>query len=431
MSLPDNIRSNHSSVFVRQNAAWHKQDGADLSISAQRLVGIRSNAVSCVCLLLHDGLRMMRLPLALVLLCCLTAAILRAQQTGPNQRAADQTNTGQIILTVHSNLVEVPVMVKTKEGKNVFELTASDFQLTDDGVPQHLVLDPDSDFQPLALTVVVETGGAGARHLGDYGHLNAILDALIGSVDHRIAVIGFDSTPHLLVPFTAETSAASAQLAHLASGDQGASILDAVAFAAQQLRTQPARYRRAILLLSETVDQGSTTTLDEALRLISDTNTMIYSFAFSSTRAAVSHEASKFDRHYDPGPAHGCFSRDGADAEYEGHYSKQVLDCISMLAPPLRFATMAYLGARGNLRRNTAESITQLTGGEFLHFRDAKDLQKGLIAVSNDVPNFYLLSFHPSSLTPGLHSLHVELKNHPGLELRSRSEYWIDTETSP
>jgi VWFA-related protein len=377
---------------------------------------------------------MMRLPLAL--LCCLTAATLHARQTSPDQSSpgqtvAGQTNTGQIILTVNSNLVEVPVMVKTKEGKNVFELTASDFQLTDDGAPQHLTLDPDSDFQPLALAVVVETGGAGARHLGDYGHLNAILDALMGNVEHRIAVVGFDSTPHLLVPFTPDTSAASAQLAHLASGDQGASILDAVAFATRQLRSQPARYRRAILLLSETVDQGSTTTLDEALHLISDTNTMIYSFAFSSTRAAVSHEASKFDRHYDPGPAHGCFSRDGADAEYEGHYSKQVLDCISMLAPPLRFATMAYLGARGSLRSNTAESLTQLTGGEFLHFRDAKDLQKGLIAVSNDVPNFYMLSFHPTSPTPGLHSLHVELKDRPGLELRSRSEYWIDTGTSP
>ena len=129
----------------------------------------------------------------------------------------------------------------------------------------------------------------------DYRQLDSILDALIGNVEHRVAIIGFDSVPHLLMPFTPRTADASQQLANLDEGDQGAAILDGVALAIAQLRAQPTRYRRAILLLSETIDQGSKTTLDEALRLISDTNTAMYSFGFSSTRSAVSHEASKFN----------------------------------------------------------------------------------------------------------------------------------------
>src|SRR5207245_11043784 len=113
-------------------------------------------------------------------------------------------------------------------------------------------------------------------------------------------------------------------------------------------------YRRAIVLFSETIDQGSKTSLNDALRLVSDTNTAIYSFGFSSARSAVSHEASKFSGK-DPGPAHGCFSRTGADPEYDGHYSKRVLDCISQLAPPLRIATMSFLAARNGLRTNSAQ----------------------------------------------------------------------------
>jgi VWFA-related protein len=259
----------------------------------------------------------------------------------------------------------------------------------------------------------------------DYGRLDAILDALIGNVEHRVALISFDSTPHLLTPFTPDTPAVSQQLESLQEGNDGGAILDGVAFAVNQLRTQPAGYRRAILLLSETVDQGSNTTLEDALRLISDTNTTMYSFAFSSSRSAARHEASKL-RRGEPGPVHGCFSRDGADAEYEGHYSKQVLDCISDLAPPIRLATLAYLVARNELRTNTAEAIAKLTGGEYLHFHDAKDLSAGLIAASNDVPNFYVLSFRPASLTPGLHALHLTVKDRPQLILKSRSEYWID-----
>jgi VWFA-related protein len=306
---------------------------------------------------------------------------------------------------------------------------ADDFLLTDDGVPQHLTLDQDTDSQPLALAIVVETGSAGARHLIDYRQLDAILDALIGNIEHRVAVIGFDSTPHLLMPFTPDTADASQQLASLHEGDSGGATLDAVAFAVAQLRAQPTAYRRAILLFSETIDQGSKTTLNDALRLISDTNTTMYSFGFSSTRSAVSHEASKFSPD-EPGPEHGCFSRDGADAEYEGHYSRQVLDCLSQLAPPLRLATMTFLTARNALRTNTAESIAQLTGGEFLHFHDAKDLKAGLIAVSNDVPNYYVLSFRPASLTPGLHALRLEIRDRPHLVLKSRSAYWIDAGTA-
>jgi len=277
----------------------------------------------------------------------------------------------------------------------------------------------------LALAIVTETGGAGAYHLADYQQLDAMLDALIGNVDHQAALISFDSVPHLVVPFTPDTETASRVLATLSEGDNGAAILDAIEFAVEQLRAQPSKYRRAILLLSETVDQGSKSTLNDALRLVSDTNTTIYSLAFASTRSAVSHEASKISSK-DPGPAHGCFSKKGADAEYEGHYSKQVLDCISQLAPPLRLVTMTFLTARSSLRKNTAESVTELTGGEFRRFHDAKDLRAELFAVSNDVPNYYVLSFRPTNPTPGLHALQVVARNSTRIAVKSRTQYWVD-----
>ncbi|SPE41372.1 hypothetical protein SBA3_4260012 [Candidatus Sulfopaludibacter sp. SbA3] len=227
----------------------------------------------------------MRSACIFALLLCLAAEGVRAQQG----------DVGQPALTVSSTLVQVPVLVKTRGGQVIFKLTANDFHLTDNGVPQDLTLDRDTDSQPLVLAIVVETGGAGARHLNDYRQLDAILDAFVGGVEHRVAVISFDSTPHLLGPFTPDTANASRQLATLREGDPGGAILDGVAFGVAQLRAQPSRYRRAILLLSETVDQGSKTTLSEALRLISDTNTTIYSFGFSSTTSAVSHEASKLN----------------------------------------------------------------------------------------------------------------------------------------
>src|SRR5215469_9872279 len=360
------------------------------------------------------------------LVLCLVPLFLWGQQSG--------TDPDQSTLTVRSTLVQVPVLVKTKTGRVVYELTADNFLVTDNGVPQNTTVDADTGSQPLALAIVVETGGAGVQHLGDYEQLDAVLDALIGNVEHRVAVIGFDSAAHLLVPFSPTTVDASRALASLEGGDNGAAILDGIAFAVERLRAQPARYRRAILLLSETVDHDSKTNLDQALRLISDTNTAMYSFSFSSTRAAVSHEASKFntDRlgNEKPGPAHGCFSREGVDREYDGHYSKQVLDCISQLAPPLRLVTMSVLAARTGLRTKTAESIAQLAGGEFFHFRNAKELKADLIVLSNDLPNYYVLSFRPTAPTPGLHALHVDTQSNQPVVVNSRSEYWIEDDTT-
>jgi hypothetical protein len=345
-------------------------------------------------------------------------------------------------ITVRSNLVLVPALVKTKTGETVFSLTADDFILTDNGVPQSLRLELDTDSQPLALAVIVQTGGLGAEHLPDYRHLGAVLDAVIGNVTHRVAVVSFDSSPRLERDFSADTDAAAKKIAALEEGDPGVAILDALNFGINLLREQPPAYRRAVLLFSETIDSGSQTSFEDALRAVDDTNTTIYSFGFSSTKAAVEHEASKLpklpvplpggspysDVPYAPG---GCMSKDpNADPDAHGKRGVQALDCASDLLPPLRLARMAFLAAKDGFRRNVPESVAQLTGGEYFAFKDATTLRRHLITISNDVPNYYVLSFRPQSPQPGLHALELRLKDRPELQVSARNAYWVDAEAA-
>ncbi|MBO0911287.1 MAG: VWA domain-containing protein [Acidobacteria bacterium] len=333
-------------------------------------------------------------------------------------------------LTVRSNLVLVPVLVKDKAGEPIFSLTADDFVLTDNGIPQSLRLEADTDLLPLALAVIVERGGQGAFHLRDYRHLGPVLDAVIGNVPHRVAVVGFDSKPRLARDFTPDTDAAAETIATLPKGDRGAAILDALAFGIDLLRNQPPAYRRAVLLFSETIDRGSKTSLEDAIRAVDDTNTAIYSFAFSSTKQAVKHEASKLpggsysDTPYPPG---GCMSQDpNADPDAYGKRGVQALNCASDLVPPLRIARMAFLAARDGFKRNVPESVAKLTGGEYFGFDNAAALKDRLITISNDVPNYYVLSFRPKSPDPGLHALELRLKDKPQLKASARKAYWVD-----
>jgi VWFA-related protein len=336
-------------------------------------------------------------------------------------------------LSVRSNLVLVPALVKTKSGELVFALTADDFILTDNGVPQPLRLEPDTDQQPVALAIIVQTGGHGASHLGDYRDLDAVLDAVVGNVEHRIAVVTFDSKPRLVQNFNTDTDAALRTIHNLQEGDPGAAILDGLNFGINLLRQQPQEYRRAVLLFSETIDDGSQTSFEEAIRTVDDTNTAIYSFGFSSTKMAVKHEGSKLPRPggtpYEDTPyaKGGCMSRaPDADPDAHGKRGVQALDCASDLIPPLRLGRMAYLAAKDGLQRNVPESVAQLTGGEYFAFKDATTLSRHLITISNDAPNYYVLSFHPQSPVPGPHALNLMLKDRPGLQLSARNSYWVD-----
>jgi VWFA-related protein len=358
----------------------------------------------------------------------------------PDSASKQQTNEppqSENRIRTSSTVVLVPALVKTKTGETVFSLTADDFILKDNGVAQTLHLETDTDSQPLALVVIVETGGQGTRHLHDYENLGAELDAVIGDVRHLVAVVSFDSKPRIAQDFTDNTDAAAKTIATLTEGDQGAAILEALEFGIDLLRDVPPRYRRAVLLVTETADSGSETSLDDAVRLVSDTNTAIYSFGFSTTKEAVQHEASKLPRPggtpygKEPHGAGGCMSLDpDADPDAHGNRRVQALDCMSDLLPPLRLVRMAFIAAKDGLKRNVPESVAQLTGGEYFAITNAATLKRSLLTVSNDVPNYYLLSFRPESPSAGLHTLGLTLKNRPELQLKARSTYWLDAEAS-
>lgn len=326
-------------------------------------------------------------------------------------------------------MVLVPALVIGSNGKPVFTLKADDFRVTDDGIEQPLKLDPDTGGEPLALVVAVETGGEGARKLGALRGLGGVLSALIGAVPHRIAIVKFDSSPSVEQPFTSSVDAAAEALRDLEPGDKGAAIFDALAYSVFLLRSAPEGYRRAILLISETLDRGSRTQLEDTLRQISDTNTAIYTVAFSSLKTDSKREAAHIWRDDTPGPAHGCMAKDPDAEGVSDNRWMQGFDCLGLLAPPLRLAKLAAMASVESLERNAPETVARLTGGGYFKFEDNRSLVRDLVALSNQLPNRYVLSFQPQAPHAGFHAVELRLKNYPSLRVSARSGYWVDEET--
>jgi VWFA-related protein len=369
--------------------------------------------------------------------------------------------------STHSSLVVVPALVRSKSGSLVYTLTADDFLLTDDGVPQKVTLEQDTGGEPLALVVAIEVGGAGAREFNKYSSiappLAPMLESIVGNVPHKVAVVTFDSKPALLQGFTSNTSAAAGAIQSLMPGctrqhhlmncasplaihdiglgDNGAAILDALGFSVDLLRGQPRQYRRVILLISETLDRGSQMKMEVALRAVSDTNTTIYSIGFSTGKSEAAHYAARelptqpgglwMENHH-PNPPNGCMGKD-PDPDPDATHNKaiQAYDCLTQLAPPLALAKMAAIEATDGLKRNIPETVAHLTGGEYFKLTDMKSLEHSLAAISNHIPNRYVLSFQPQSPSPGLHLISLRLENYSNLQVTARSSYWAEVETTP
>ena len=333
-------------------------------------------------------------------------------------------------------MVLVPALVRNKAHALVFTLKADDFALTDDGVPQKLKLEQDAGGEPLALVVDIEGGGAGVDELDKYRALAPMLSAVVGGVPHKIAVVGFDSSPVLVEDFTPDNDRAAHAINALIaddSGDNGAAILDSLGFSLDLLRKQPAEYRRAILLVSETNDHGSKLRLDEALREISDTNTAIYSIGFSSGMDELKNGSANALGSSTPGPAHGCMSRDPNDPNVDLNKSpaEQAYGCLELLAPPLALAKAAVIAIFEGLQKNIPETVARLTGGEYFKLGSEKNLERDLATISNHIPNRYILSFQPQSPHPGLHAITLRLPNYADLAVTARGSYWADSESPP
>jgi VWFA-related protein len=290
-----------------------------------------------------------------------------------------------------------------------------------------------------------------------------MLESIVGAVPHKVAVVTFDSEPTLVQKFTSKIDAAAEAIRSLqpgctrqhhlencaspdaihdvALGDNGAAILDALGFSVNLLRDQPTGYRRAILMISETLDRGSHLTLDEALREVTDSNTVIYSIGFSTGKSEAAHYAARelptqpeglgLKNHH-PNPPHGCMGKD-PDPDPDASLNKmtQAYDCLTQLVPPLALAKMLAIAATDGMKRNVPETVAHLTGGEYYKLDDPKNLESDLVTIANHMPNRYMLSFQPRSPHPGFHSIALRLKDYPDLRITARKSYWADAETQP
>jgi VWFA-related protein len=318
-----------------------------------------------------------------VLLFCATLSVLAQTPSATD----DQSYT----LKTQSNVVLIPTTVQTKHGDMIYELKPEQFVVEDNGVPQTVHVDEDTDSLGLSLVVVVQCSRSAGYEYPKLGGLGAMIDGIAGDAPREVAIVTYGSAPLLLGKFSNSVDSMARALAQLEPcDDPDASTLDAVAYATRLLEARQNHYRHAILLISETRDHGSTAKPAEVVAALGRTNTVVDSVAFGPGKTEVM-----------------------SDLKYGGG------------SGPIGLLVMAV----NALKKNAAHELAALSGGEYINFTTQRGFDEGLHQLSNHVHNYYLLSFQPHAEAngepaSGMHRIRVHIPDYPDARVRFRESYF-------
>jgi len=296
-----------------------------------------------------------------------------------------------------SNVVLVPTLVRDAKGHVVYGLQTTDFVIEDDGVEQKPHLDESADTKPVSLMIAVQRGRRAWREFNRIRGLPSMLEPVLSQPDTETALVFFDSKLNLMRDFTHNSDLIEADLKSLEAGDDGAAILDAVAYSVKLLNQQPEGRQRVLLLISETRDHGSHfAKLDDVVKLIGAANVAIYALPFS------------------PSLSQALDTERGSNRDETGWGA----------TPDIQGALLMALAA---MKKNVPEAIASMSGGEYELFASRKSFETKMNSFANHVHNRYLLSFEPKGPHPGLHQIRVRWKDPARREtVLFRSNYWAD-----
>jgi VWFA-related protein len=306
-------------------------------------------------------------------------------------QAPSATDDQSYTLKTQSNVVLIPTTVQTKHGDMIYELKPEQFVVEDNGVPQTVHVDEDTDSLGLSLVVVVQCSRSAGYEYPKLGGLGAMIDGIAGDAPREVAIVTYGSAPLLLGKFSNSVDAMARALAQLEPcDDPEASTLDAVAYATRLLEARQNHYRHAILLISETRDHGSTAKPAEVVAALGRTNTVVDSVAFGPGKTEVM-----------------------SDLKYGGG------------SGPIGLLVMAV----NALKKNAAHELAALSGGEYINFTTQRGFDEGLHQLSNHVHNYYLLSFQPHAEangepSSGMHRIRVHIPDYPDARVRFRESYF-------
>jgi len=334
----------------------------------------------------------------------------------------------QTKVKVQVALVNTPVTVRDSKGQMIHSLDASNFTLTDNGVPQKIThFDLGGD--PVSLVILMETSSLIAPMIPAMRKTGIIFTQTVMGQGGEAAVVTFNDSIDKLQDFTSNNDLIEKTIAQINPGTSGTRLYDAMAVGVEMLTDRPqataetSGRRRVLMLVSEANDYGSAAKLGEVLRKAQLANVTIYSVGLSTTRAELQEKPKK--KHIDATPP-GVYGSPPFPGTVQTPTSEETRDesGIDLLA----LAVYVIQHAQNAVRDHALEVATLATGGMHLSTFKDRSIEKAIDEIGGELHSQYSLSYTPTGSNDfGYHEIkvNVDRKGSKGLKVRARPGYYI------
>ncbi|HLM82399.1 MAG TPA: VWA domain-containing protein [Terriglobales bacterium] len=279
-------------------------------------------------------------------------------------------------ITVSVPLVNLDVLVTTKDGQTIPGLKKENFKILEDGKPQQIATFNQTE-APITAVLLIEYAATNMSYM--YDALNASYTFASGlKKDDWVAVVSYDMNPKILVDFTQDKRAIMGALNMLRiPGFSERDLFDALFDTID--RCDRIEGKKYVILVSSGRDTFSRVTLDQTLKKIKSTKDVtIYAVSI------------------------GWQWREMMQARGAGAITQ-----------------MDWLQADNQLR-----TFTQLTGGRAYFPRFQAEMPELFHDIAADIRNQYSISYHPTNakLDGTYRKLKVELQAPDGGPLKVRDQ---------
>jgi VWFA-related protein len=311
-------------------------------------------------------------------------------------------------------LVVAPTTITDFKGHYVDGLTPEDLILYDNNVPQAIHMDWMT--YPISLVVAVQTSSNSGAVIDKLGGSGILFTQLLAADAGETALISFSDEVKVHQEFTTNADFVTHSLRMLRKEGEGAHMLDAIRQALIMLEHRLPGRRRIILMIAEKRDRSSNAKLPDVVERVQRLNASVYWLTYSP-----------FLQPFTVKP------KTAEDLKPEAERIK-IKKC-ALCPPPDETPVPADLGPGGLLygmgelirlhQPDLSGLFTKTTGGRTLNFLKKSALEQAIQLVSEEVHRQYMLSFEPKGGEPGkFHTLRVEVKSRPELQVKTREGYW-------
>lgn len=301
----------------------------------------------------------------------------------------------------------MPVTVRDNKGELVFDLSASDFHVFDNGAEQkieHFDLGGD----PLSIVLLIENSSRIDALLPAIRKAGIVFTQTVMGQTSEAAVMAFSDAPALLQPFTADSDTIEATVNKLPVGSSGIRLYDSIGEAVKLLAQQPENRRRVLLVVSEALDSGSQSRLGEVLREAELRNVAIYTIGLSTTAAQMRAKPSESIPPQDEPPGSPI-----AQQEEGGN--------IDLLALAVWIVQRAV-----NVKHAHALAVASAaTGGTYVTTFKDRTIEQAVDLIGGELHAQYMLGYRPPGDEPsGYHFIRVHVARNR-IKVRTRPGYYL------